>query len=161
VFHAIAERIITTSYKFSRNAIAQEPNQNGSIAVPDVRMLQPTLAKRILEGCGLNSQIFGSGTIVLRQSPEPGKKVEKNESIALILNSDSTITTNGTITVPDVRGMSVRRAMNRLVIDDFSVKLQGNGVVASQLPAAGVHVPLGSEILLQCEPHGLASTALY
>jgi cell division protein FtsI (penicillin-binding protein 3) len=161
IFHAIAERIITTSYKFSRTAIAQEPNQNGSIAVPDVRMLQPLLAKRILEGCGLNSQTFGSGTIVLRQSPEPGKKVEKNESIALILNSDSTVTTNGTITVPDVRGMSVRRAMNRLVIDDFSVKLQGNGVVASQLPAAGVRVPLGSEVLLQCEPHGLASTALY
>jgi cell division protein FtsI/penicillin-binding protein 2 len=161
VFHAIAERIITTSYKFSRTVIAQEPNRNGSIAVPDVRMLQPTLAKRILEGCGLNTQTFGSGTIVLRQSPEPGKKIEKNESITLILNSDSTIATNGTITVPDVRGMSVRRAMNRLVIDDFGVKLQGNGVVASQIPAAGARVRLGSAILLQCEPRGLASTALY
>ncbi len=68
VFRAIAERVITTSYKFSRTAIAQEPAVNGNIAVPDVRMLQSSLAKKMLTSFGLNCQIFGKGPMVVKQA---------------------------------------------------------------------------------------------
>ncbi len=55
--------------------------------------------------------------------------------------------------------MSVRRAMNRLVIDDFDVKLQGSGTVISQLPAPGKNVSVGSNIVLLCAPRGLSLRA--
>jgi beta-lactam-binding protein with PASTA domain len=91
--------------------------------------------------------------------PEPGKKVEKGESIALVLNEEALPMKDGSIIVPDVLGMSVRRAMNRLVIDDFDVKLQGSGVVTGQTPAPGQNVSVGSNIVLVCAPRGLSLRA--
>jgi len=161
VFRSIAERVISTSYKFSRTAIAQEPAVNGTISVPDVRMLQPTLAKKMLLNYGLNCQTFGAGTIVIKQMPEPGKKIEKGESVSLILNDESVVSSDGTIVVPDVRGMSIRRAMNRLVSDEFEIKVQGSGVVLQQIPAAGDRVRSGSSIVLVCSPRSVMQASLY
>ena len=161
VFRSIAERVISTSYKFSRTAIAQEPAANGTISVPDVRMLQPTLAKKMLLNYGLNCQTFGAGTIVIKQMPEPGKKIEKGESVSLILNDESVVSSDGTIVVPDVRGMSIRRAMNRLVSDEFEIKVQGSGVVLQQIPAAGDRVRSGSSIVLVCSPRSVMQASLY
>ena len=156
VFRAIAERVIATSYKYSPALAARTEQESTSRIVPDVRMLQPSVAEKMLTGCGLQCRTFGKGAIVARQMPEPGKKVEKGESIALVLNEEALPMKDGSIIVPDVLGMSVRRAMNRLVIDDFDVKLQGSGVVTGQTPAPGQNVSVGSNIVLVCAPRGLS-----
>jgi cell division protein FtsI (penicillin-binding protein 3) len=161
VFRAIAERVIMTSYKFSRTAIAKEPAARGSIVVPDVRMLQSLLAKKMLTNYGLNCQTFGKGNLVIKQAPEPGKKVEKDETVSLILNGESVASSDGMIAVPDVRGMSIRRAMNRLVSDEFEVKVQGSGVVTQQFPTAGERTRLGSSITLTCMPRSMVQASLY
>jgi len=161
VFRSIAERLIMTSYKFSRTAIAQEPAMNSTIYVPDVRMLQPSLAKKMLSNYRLNCQTFGTGTMVIKQTPEPGKKIEKGETVSLILNNESIVSSDGMIALPDVRGMSIRRAMNRLVSDEFEIKVQGSGVVTQQIPAAGEHVRSGSSIVLVCSPRSMAQPVLY
>jgi cell division protein FtsI (penicillin-binding protein 3) len=161
VFRSIAERVITTSYKFSRTTIAQEPAINGTVSVPDIRMLQPLLAKKMLSTYGLNCQTFGTGSMVIKQTPEPGKKVEKGEVVTLVLNGESLVTSDGMITVPDVRGMSIRRAMNRLVSEEFEIKVQGSGVVTQQFPAAGGRVRPGSNIMLVCSPRSVMQAMLY
>jgi cell division protein FtsI (penicillin-binding protein 3) len=161
IFKAIAERIIATSYKFSGSSLALQTVPINEIVVPDVRMLQPVLAKKMLANCGLNCQSFGKGTIVVKQSPEPGKKIEKGEVVSLILNGESSVTSNGQIAVPDVRGMSIRRAMNRLVVDEFDIRVQGSGIVTSQIPKAGERVRPGSLITLFCASQGLSHASLY
>jgi cell division protein FtsI/penicillin-binding protein 2 len=161
VFRAIAERVITTSYKFSRTAIAQDPAASGSIVVPDVRMLQSSLAKKLLASYGLSCQTFGKGTLVIKQTPEPGKKMEKDGMVSLVLNGESLALPDGMIAVPDVRGMSIRRAMNRLISEEFEVKVQGSGVVTQQFPTAGEHLRLGSSITLTCMPRGMGQASLY
>jgi len=40
--------------------------------------------------------------------------------------------------------MSLRRAINRLVVDDFDIQVRGSGVVVSQVPAAGQRVQAGA-----------------
>jgi cell division protein FtsI (penicillin-binding protein 3) len=161
VFRAIAERVITTSYKFSRTAITQEPAANGNIAVPDVRMLQSSLAKKMLASYRLNCQIFGKGTIVVKQIPEPGNKIDQGETVSLMLNGESIVSPDGMIVVPDVRGMSIRRAINRLVSDEFEVKVQGSGLVTQQFPTAGNRTRSGSNITLVCTPRGMTQVSLY
>jgi cell division protein FtsI/penicillin-binding protein 2 len=161
VFRAIAKRVIATSYKFSRTAIAQMPSSSDTVAVPDVRMIQPALAKKILAGYGLTYQVFGNGQMILKQSPAPGKKLEKGESVSLILNSESIATADGLMAVPDVRGISIRRAMNRLVADEFEARVQGSGIVQQQIPQPGQRVQIGSSILLVCEPRGSLQAVLY
>jgi cell division protein FtsI/penicillin-binding protein 2 len=161
VFRSIAERVIATSYKFSRTAIAQDPEVQGTISVPDVRMLQPLLAKKMLSTYGLNCQTFGTGALVIKQTPEPGKKIENGEAVSLILNDESIVSHDGMIAVPDVCGMSIRRAMNRLVSDEFEIKVHGSGVVKQQIPAAGLRVRTGSSIALLCSPRSLMQASLY
>jgi beta-lactam-binding protein with PASTA domain len=123
-------------------------------------MLQPAVAEKMLAGSDLQCRIFGQGAIVARQMPEPGKKVEKGEPVTLVLNEETAPLNDGLIVVPDVRGMSVRRAMNRLVIDDFNVRLQGSGVVTGQSPAPGQRTSAGSDIVLLCAPRGLPPSTL-
>jgi beta-lactam-binding protein with PASTA domain len=99
--------------------------------------------------------------MVVKQAPEPGKKIEKGETVSLILNGESVASSDGTIIVPDVRGMSIRRAMTRLVSDEFEVNIQGSGIVTQQFPTAGQRTRLGSSITLTCIPRVVAQASLY
>jgi hypothetical protein len=115
----------------------------------------------MLSNYGLNCQVYGTGTMVIKQMPEPGKKIEKGEAVSLVLNGEPIVSSDGMIAVPDVRGMSIRRAMNRLVSDEFEIKVQGSGVVTQQIPAAGERVRSGSSIIIQCSPRSVMQASLY
>ena len=162
IFRAIAERIINTSGRFTKKPQPNEasPPANG-ISVPDVRTLQVVIASRLLESHGLKSQPVGTGDIVVRQVPEPGKRLEKDDVVQLVLNETGAETAGGPATVPDVRGMSLRRAINRLVVEDFDIKVRGSGVVVEQVPAAGKKIQPGATVYLVCEPRAIVSAVLY
>jgi cell division protein FtsI (penicillin-binding protein 3) len=162
VFRAIAERIINTTGRFTKTPQPkdQQPPKNG-ISVPDVRTLQVLIASRLLESHGLKSQTIGTGDIVVRQVPEPGKHLEKDDVVQLVMNDTGVDVSNGTLIVPDVRGMSLRRAINRLVVDDFDIKVRGSGVVVGQVPAAGQKTQAGATIRLMCDPKTIVSAVLY
>jgi cell division protein FtsI/penicillin-binding protein 2 len=162
VFRSIAERVIHTSERFSRIPIAQSlQQQNGTVAIPDVRTLQPALAVKILESNGLKGTVFGKGEIVLKQSPEPGRKADRGDGVSLVLDGGPMAAKDGTILVPDVRSMSIRRAMNRLVADDFDVTVRGSGMVIQQIPPGGQRSRPGAKIVLMCEPKSMTNVAVY
>ncbi|HTY35550.1 MAG TPA: penicillin-binding transpeptidase domain-containing protein [Bacteroidota bacterium] len=162
VFRAIAERIINTTGRFTKKPQPKEQGTpNNGISVPDVRTLQVSIASRLLESHGLKTQSIGTGDIVVRQVPDPGKRLEKDDVVQLVLNETGTEENSGSVVVPDVRGMSLRRAINRLVVDDFDVKVSGSGVVVQQYPAAGEKTEAGSRVRLVCEPKTIVSAVLY
>ena len=161
VFRAIAERVIQTSARFSRTPIAQDLRNNGALTVPDVRTLQPALAQKILESHGFKPQLFGKGDIVLRQSPESGRMLEKGEAVSLILEGAPAPAADGSVAVPDVRGLSIRRAMNRLVAEEFDVTVRGSGTVVRQVPAPGQRVRAGTGVVLECTPRPMMQAILY
>ncbi len=97
----------------------------------------------------------------MKQSPHPGTRIESGEIVRLVLNTDRDTPSTGSVIVPDVRGMSVRRAINRLVVDDFEVSVQGSGVVRQQIPHPMSAVAPGSKIRLQCEPRSTVTAVLY
>lgn len=162
IFRAIAERIINTTGRFSKKPQPSEeqPPKNG-ISVPDVRTLQILVASRLIESHGLRSKAIGTGDIVVRQVPEPGNRLEKDDVVQLVLNDTGADSTGGAIVVPDLRGMSLRRAINRLVVDDFDIKVRGSGVVVAQSPAAGKKIQAGATIQIVCEPRTTVSAVLY
>lgn len=162
VFRSIAERIINTTGRFTKFPKPSEkhPQENG-ISVPDVRTLQVSIAGKILEGQGFKSETIGKGEIVVRQVPEPGKRLEHGDVIKLVLEGLEGTQETGPGIVPNVRGMSLRRAINRLVVDDFDIKVRGSGIIIQQIPAPGQKVNPGSTIQLVCEPRPILSAALY
>jgi membrane peptidoglycan carboxypeptidase len=162
IFRAIAERVVHSSWRFSHPLMAQEPTaEDKSVSVPDVRTINVTIAQKILEGHGLAMKTFGKGEIVSRQSPDPGKIVQRGDGVTLVLNNDSGPQKDGTITVPDLRGMSLRRAINLTVVDDFDIHVQGSGIVVRQNPAAGQRVKTGSTLEIECQPRVITAVALH
>jgi cell division protein FtsI (penicillin-binding protein 3) len=161
VFRAIADRIINTSGRFTKTPQLKDQQPNNGITVPDVRTLQLNIASRLLESHGLKCQTVGTGDIVVRQVPEPGKHLEKDDVVQIVLNEPNADASGGPPAVPDVRGMSLRRAINRLVVDDFDIQVRGSGVVVSQTPAPGQKIQAGATIHLICEPRPIVTAVLY
>jgi len=162
IFHAIAERVAHTSWKFSRRPAAPpRREERETITVPDVRNIRKVIAEKILEGRGLKGQLFGTGDVVVRQSPAPGARVEQGDVVKLSLNSLPVTDPKGMIVVPDVRTMTIRRAINRLVIDDFDIDVEGSGIVVRQYPLPGRKTLAGSKVRLVCEPPSVSTAVLY
>ena len=163
IFKAIAQQIINNNGLFSKNAVAKNDEKGNPTltTVPNVSHIQREIAEGILENSGLRVNTLGDGDIVYRQIPEAGKKVPRGESVQLILNQASAGGVNGSIAIPDLRGMSVRRAINRLTAEKLDVAVMGSGVVVQHYPAANEFAPPGTKVTLICEPKPIVSAQLY
>lgn len=161
IFRSIAERVIHTSSRFSRTPLPGLQKDDETLPVPDVRSVHKTMAQKILEAQGLKCELYGTGDMVVRQSPDPGKRVERGDVVKLALQNEAVTDQQGRMTVPNVRGMSMRRAINRLTIDEFDVLIEGSGIVVQQTPGAGQRVPVGTQIKLRCESRPIVSAVLY
>ncbi len=163
IFKAIAQQIINNNGLFSKTAIAKndEKENRPLTTVPNVSHIQREIAEGILENSGLRVSVLGDGDIVYRQIPEAGRKVLRGESVQLILNQSNAAAVNGAIAIPDLCGMSVRRAINRLTAERLDVAVVGSGVVVHHYPEANEFAPPGSKVTLICEPKPLASAQLY
>jgi beta-lactam-binding protein with PASTA domain len=52
--------------------------------------------------------------------------------------------------VPDVRGMSVRKGMNKILSGGFEIATDGSGKIVDQTPAPGTRQLPGSRVLIYC-----------
>lgn len=159
IFKAIAEKIIASSSWTQK----QEPTviaEKQPIVVPDVAGLEIDVASSILSGSGFGAQPFGNGRVVLRQSPSPGTRALPGTAIKIITSELDIKVPKGFAAVPDVRRMSIRRAINRLSMDEFVVSVTGSGIVVGQVPGPGQQVKLGARVLLRCEPKSVSLVAL-
>lgn len=162
VVRAVAERILQLSPEISVPRVASvAAAQTERVIVPDVRMVQSPVATKILEERGLECELFGEGDIVTRQSPKPGTSLERGDIVRLSVEPSAGERTEGLLTMPDLRGMSVRRALNRLVLEDFTVDIHGSGTVIAQSPLGGQRVRSGARVVITCEPKPIGAAVLY
>lgn len=166
VFRNIAERIITTGLlrvpspepeKFAamqrhihKTSAAQKIEEYSKPRVPDVRHYPVSVARKILDRNGYRTGIEGDG-IVIDQHPPAGTRAEKTEKIQL-----TAMTKNGedeeTVIVPDLRGLAIRSALNRSLVEGMSLEISGSGVVVEQSIRPGQRVPQGTIIRVECRP---------
>jgi len=59
--------------------------------------------------------------------------------------------------IPDVKGLSVRRAINILAAGKLEPVVNGQGTVVSQQPPAGQPAKAGMKVFLTCQPRSSAS----
>jgi len=102
-------------------------------------------AKFTLESNGINYVIYGNGNKVVKQSPSENSVITTGDTVILI--------TNDTIyTVPDVYGMSSKRARDVLQKLGLKVNLNGVGYVTAQSVGVGTPITDGMEINLDLAP---------
>lgn len=161
---SIVEKIINSSDAFAKsiNRVMAELEQDSTIEknglTPDVKYLNVETAVSILDKLEMPYRLIGKGDMVADQvwDFDGGKKM-------LLLKTGSQVSVSETQSadeftgpakrVPDVRGMSVRMAMNKLYEAGIDVKIKGNGFVIAQYPKAGKVVKNGERCVIQCRPN--------
>jgi len=152
VFKAIAERICASSRRFTvaKNLPMAE---NDVSVVPDVTTMKIEAAKALLSEQGFDADTRGAGSVVGKQFPSPGSKMRKGS--AIVLGAVEPNNGNETAVVPDLRGLSIRRALNKLSLQHLEVAVEGSGVVESQRPEPGEVVKVGTLVAIRCGARNL------
>jgi beta-lactam-binding protein with PASTA domain len=153
IFKAITQRLVNNYGVLSQTRTASlNPQQDApAIVVPDVKNLKKDVAQEMLREKGITANILGAGDVIVRQAPDAGATVRPGGVVQLFTQSDPSAVFGSALQVPDLRGMSVRRAITRLAAEQLDASVKGSGVVTSQYPEAGAPVKKNSRIILMCE----------
>ena len=156
VFRGIAQKIYASAGRFAvRPAVTLAGK--AQFVVPDVTSLKVEAARAMLASDGFETVLEGTGEVVLRQSPAAGVRRARGSKITLVTGGGQAALPPGYALVPDVRGLSLRRAMNRLSTQQLDININGSGVVAAQSPAPGEQVKVGTKVTLRCQARGSTS----
>lgn len=165
VFRAIAERVINNKGALTRTAIASTARSEAgtvpmaSVIVPDVTTLDTSSARTMLEKIGVSVRVQGAGATVRRQMPEAGRTIASGTSVELLTVEGAQA--NGMRTIPDLKGMSLRRAVNALASEHILAVLSGSGIVVGQYPEPGTPSAGITKVMLRCEPRQFGTAQLY
>ncbi|MFC1650671.1 penicillin-binding transpeptidase domain-containing protein [Candidatus Latescibacterota bacterium] len=132
-------------------ADADEVSTNHSevIIVPDMKGKDVIEAIGKLVEIGFDAVVIGDSTQVARQSPMPGAELNIGEKITLYSNVVTGVKKNE-IKVPNLKGKSLREAVQHLVQLNLEVNINGSGIVESQSPKAGTVVAYGTVCTIAC-----------
>ncbi len=119
------------------------------ITVPDVRDMPLADALDVLGELGLEGMETGEGERVIQQVPSPGAVVGPGDHIIMYLEAVEGESAKDQVRVPDVEGMSLRRASEALAEAGLRLEAVGSGVVVRQRPRVGERVPRGAFVELE------------
>ena len=100
--------------------------------------------KTTLTNNGMNYQIIGNGTKVVKQYPTAKTTVTNKDKIYLITNDNNYV-------IPNVVGLSSKEAKSLLEILGVKVKLEGSGYVKTQSISENTPITDGMEIILSLD----------
>lgn len=115
--------------------------------VPNVRDAAVSSAKATIKSCGLECQVIGNGSTVIRQVPSSGSSMPKGCKVIVYTEE----TEAKLVTVPDITGYSLDKANKKL--NDLGLNLrpiggaaEKSGAICSRVEGAGGLVEVGSII---------------
>lgn len=129
---------------------SDEANINSSsnkITVPDVKNKTIAEAEKILKNAGftisVSSNIDKNSTLVSTQVPS-ARTILTKDSVVILYSEDNSTRTS--VTVPDLKGMSLSKAKSTLKEKNLNINFSGSGLVVSQDVKYGSSVEEGTII---------------
>lgn len=90
--------------------------------------------------------------VVCEQTPKPDEKIPITDNVTVKLKvKEVYFNQSKSLKVPDVRNLSLRKAINKMVTEGFSVEIVGSGEVVDQLPKPGNEAQQNSRVILFCK----------
>ncbi|MCX6165647.1 MAG: PASTA domain-containing protein, partial [Ignavibacteriae bacterium] len=90
--------------------------------------------------------------VVCEQVPKPDEKIPIGENTIVKLKvKEVYFSQSKSLKIPDVKNMSLRKAINKMVSEGFVVEIVGSGEVVDQLPKPGNEVKQKSKVILFCK----------
>jgi stage V sporulation protein D (sporulation-specific penicillin-binding protein) len=121
------------------------------IEVPNFFRLRCAEAVSLAAENGLRLGFSGDDGEVYSQIPGPGTFVEKGDEVFLSFTGGNT-KDNDKVSVPDLRGLSIRQARRMLISCGLKSEIRGYGTVKRQRPGPGVIIEAGSIVSIECRP---------
>jgi cell division protein FtsI (penicillin-binding protein 3) len=159
IFRAIVQKVAAQSGRFTGQDVMASSTVER--VVPDVTNMETNNAVRTLQAHGFVARPPAGEGVIISQSPPQGSRARRGSTVQLAIHPEATAVPEGSSRVPDLRGLAMRRAINRLLMQQLDVDVEGSGVVVGQYPSAGATVKSGTKVHLRCEPRNLASITLY
>lgn len=136
-----------------RTVTMENTPQKNKVYVPNLIRTTPEQAIRLLQSRGLAAKFYGIGDIVADQSPQHGRAIEPNSVVILYLKP--ILPKSGdSLKVPDVRGMTIRDAINKLASANVPFRVEGHGVVTEQSPPPNTMIDTNGVCIILCRPKG-------
>lgn len=154
IFHHTAKRIAGLDNEIEKQIIEHESNSNSWAYAPDLQGLTKKEAESLLEKQQLAYSIKGSGDWITKQTPKPGTKLSPKDEITLeLINATAVADTvelqEGYSIIPDVGGMSMRKATVLINSRGFEAKMIGSGTVYTQFPRPGDMMKQGRTVTVR------------
>lgn len=122
--------------------------------VPNVVNLPLDEAQKLLREAGLAFETKGQGKVVYGQIPESGALVLSGTTVILDLSGSGggKEKTGEQVSVPNLKGMTIREAGN--LLESLGLKLEptGSGIANTQSPAAGAKLLQGGVVKVDFKP---------
>ena len=161
IFGAVARRWIGTFPSIAARVAPAAPLPERTAApVPDVDGMPTVLAAGHLRANGFPVRAKGDApwAPVAEQDPGPGTRAEVRHAVRLIAApADAPARSSEAappgapagVAMPDLRGLSARRAVAWLASLGVEARLEGSGAVRAQAPAAGTALPAQAVLTLR------------
>ena len=145
VSNVVKEVVENVSKYFGNSDLTPEPKKATQYLLPKLINKKMENVKTLLDSNGIKYTILGNGNKVVKQIPESNEKISINDTVYLITNDKN-------ITVPNVIGLSSKKAKEILQALNIKVNLDGVGYVTAQSISAETPLAEGMEITLNLEP---------
>lgn len=154
IFREITKRIIGLDGELQLELTSPEPFEENLLAsVPSLKGLDLDEAVKLLKSAGLSYTTEGSGPFVSDQIPAAGEKLEKRSGVHLDLLENNSwgekLISENHNTIPDVQGLSMRKALHLLNQAGYDIEMIGSGTVDKQFPKAGAQYVRGRTVTIR------------
>jgi len=121
---------------------------------PLLRGLSRKEATSLLENQQLNYDFKGRGNWIVAQKPDAGTQLDPRQEITLKLSNstatvDSVNTPKGYANIPDVVGLSMRKASLLINNEGYQTQIIGSGTVYAQYPKPGSRMKKGQTVTIR------------
>lgn len=146
-FRNIASNIVDY-LKITPDTFIHEKVESEKIIVPNFTGISKTIFFNRVNMLGIKYKSYGTGDFVVFQEPAQGNLMEKNDEIDIYFGNPKQEEKN-ILSAPDLRGLTMRKALRVLNKLRLKYEIEGNGIVKNQTPAPGTEIEKNSVIKLE------------
>jgi cell division protein FtsI (penicillin-binding protein 3) len=162
IFRETANRIAGLDNEIEKHILQKEKNDEVWAYAPNVTGLTKKDAEALLQKQQLPYKIQGNGNWITNQTPTSGTELTPDKKIKLTLSnsiaeSEVQELPEGYSRIPDVGGMSMRKAMVMLNNRGFETKIIGSGTIYTQFPRPGDMMKQGRTVTIRGKAKPLES----
>lgn len=162
IFRETANRIAGLDDEIEKQILQQDLKENIWAYTPELKGLSKDEARAILGNQKLAYDLKGNGDQVTAQTPQAGTVLSPEDEIVLELSSstaavDTTELAPDYSIIPDVGGMSMRKATKLINSRGYKAETIGSGTVYTQFPRPGDKMKQGRTVTIRGKAKPLES----